>query len=108
MTPSAGVTPGHRVNSTHLQSERRSWNRTRQMMNMEGTPSRLGTAGSGEHPSTTLLVTESRHRHAGVKLSILMPAFNEEQTISQAIAGVLATAYPCDFELIVVDDGSSD
>jgi glycosyltransferase involved in cell wall biosynthesis len=43
-----------------------------------------------------------------MKLSILMPAFNEERTISQAVARVLRTNYPCDFELIVVNDGSSD
>jgi dolichol-phosphate hexosyltransferase len=44
----------------------------------------------------------------GVKLSILMPAFNEERTIVQAVQEVLQTPYPCDFELIVVDDGSTD
>ncbi len=43
-----------------------------------------------------------------VKLSILMPAYNEERTIAQAVAGVLGETYPCEFELIVVDDGSSD
>jgi glycosyltransferase involved in cell wall biosynthesis len=37
-----------------------------------------------------------------------MPAYNEQRTIAQAIAGVLRTTYPCDFELIVVDDGSTD
>lgn len=44
----------------------------------------------------------------GVKLSILMPVFNEERTIVQAVEEVLQTPYPCDFELIVVDDGSTD
>jgi dolichol-phosphate hexosyltransferase len=44
----------------------------------------------------------------GVKLSILMPVFNEERTILQAVEEVLLTPYPCDFELIVVDDGSTD
>lgn len=43
-----------------------------------------------------------------VKLSILMPVFNEERTIVQAVEEVLQTLYPCDFELIVVDDGSTD
>jgi glycosyltransferase involved in cell wall biosynthesis len=43
-----------------------------------------------------------------VKLSILMPVFNEERTIVQAVEEVLQTPYPCDFELIVVDDGSTD
>jgi dolichol-phosphate hexosyltransferase len=45
---------------------------------------------------------------SGVKLSIAMPAFNEARTIARAIAGVLRTPYPCEFELIVVDDGSTD
>ncbi len=44
----------------------------------------------------------------GVKLSILMPVFNEERTIVRAVEEVLQTPYPCDFELIVVDDGSTD
>jgi glycosyltransferase involved in cell wall biosynthesis len=43
-----------------------------------------------------------------VKLSILMPVFNEECTIVRAVEEVLRTAYPCEFELIVVDDGSTD
>jgi glycosyltransferase involved in cell wall biosynthesis len=43
-----------------------------------------------------------------VKLSILMPVYNEERTIVRAVEEVLRTAYPCEFELIVVDDGSTD
>jgi dolichol-phosphate hexosyltransferase len=43
-----------------------------------------------------------------MKLSILMPAYNEERTIIQAIDEVLSAEYPCDVELIVVDDGSTD
>jgi glycosyltransferase involved in cell wall biosynthesis len=43
-----------------------------------------------------------------IKISILMCAFNEEQRIEQAINEVLSTAYPCDIELIVIDDGSTD
>jgi hypothetical protein len=42
------------------------------------------------------------------KLSILMPAYNEEATIVQAVAEILTTDYPCAIELIVVDDGSTD
>lgn len=37
-----------------------------------------------------------------------MCAFNEERTIARAIREVLAIEYPCEIELIVVDDGSSD
>jgi glycosyltransferase involved in cell wall biosynthesis len=43
-----------------------------------------------------------------VTLSIVMPAYNEERTIVQAVEEVLRTTYPCEFELIVVDDGSTD
>jgi glycosyltransferase involved in cell wall biosynthesis len=43
-----------------------------------------------------------------VKLSVLMPAFNEERTIERAVRVVLSTRFPCEVELIVVDDGSKD
>ncbi len=41
-------------------------------------------------------------------LSILMPVFNERERVERAIAEVLATELPTDFELIVVNDGSTD
>lgn len=41
-------------------------------------------------------------------LSILMPVYNERERVEQAIAEVLSTELPSDFELIVVDDGSTD
>jgi glycosyltransferase involved in cell wall biosynthesis len=41
-------------------------------------------------------------------LSILMPVYNERERVEQAIAEVLATELPSDFELVVVDDGSTD
>jgi dolichol-phosphate hexosyltransferase len=41
-------------------------------------------------------------------LSIVMPVYNEERTIAHAIAEVLSAELDCAFELIVVDDGSSD
>ncbi len=41
-------------------------------------------------------------------LSILMPVYNELERVEKAIAEVLATDLPTDFELIVVDDGSTD
>src|SRR5919204_6139311 len=43
-----------------------------------------------------------------VKLSSLMPVYNEARTIESAVETVLSTEYPCEFELIVVDDGSTD
>jgi glycosyltransferase involved in cell wall biosynthesis len=41
-------------------------------------------------------------------LSILMPVYNERERVERAIAEVLATQLPDEFELIVVDDGSTD
>jgi dolichol-phosphate hexosyltransferase len=43
-----------------------------------------------------------------LKVSILMCAYNERQRIAQAIREILDTSYPCEIELIVVDDGSAD
>jgi len=43
-----------------------------------------------------------------MKLSILMPVYNEVETVSSAIKEVLNVGYPCEAELIVVDDGSTD
>ena len=37
-----------------------------------------------------------------------MPAYNEERTIAPVIDELLRADYPCDVELIVVDDGSTD
>ena len=49
------------------------------------------------------------YRHsAGVKLSIIMAAYNEAATITDAVEEVLEVDYPCDVELLVVDDGSTD
>lgn len=42
------------------------------------------------------------------KLSILMAAYNEERTILEAVRDVLDADIPCSYELIVVDDGSTD
>lgn len=40
------------------------------------------------------------------RLSVLMPVFNEQDTIAEIIADVLSL--PLDLEIIVVDDGSTD
>jgi glycosyltransferase involved in cell wall biosynthesis len=42
-----------------------------------------------------------------VTLSIVMPAYNEETTIASVVSRV-AQEVPCDFELIIVNDGSKD
>src|SRR3984885_795279 len=41
-------------------------------------------------------------------LSILMPVYNERERVELAIEEVLRTDLPTEFELIVVDDGSTD
>jgi glycosyltransferase involved in cell wall biosynthesis len=43
-----------------------------------------------------------------VKLSILMPAYNEAATVGAAVKRVLDVHYPCDIELVIVNDGSVD
>ena len=43
-----------------------------------------------------------------MKLSILMPAYNEATTVLAAVKRVLDVDYPCEMELVVVDDGSTD
>ena len=47
-------------------------------------------------------------RPVPVKLSILMAAYNEERTIMRVVHGILQASFPCEVELIVVDDGSAD
>ena len=41
-------------------------------------------------------------------LSILMPVYNERERVERAVAEVLDTQLPTEFELIIVDDGSTD
>ena len=43
-----------------------------------------------------------------MKLSILMPVYNEEERVADAVKQALDVTYPCEIELVVVDDGSRD
>jgi dolichol-phosphate hexosyltransferase len=43
-----------------------------------------------------------------LKLSILMPVYNEVETVDLVVKRVLDVSYPCDVELVIVDDGSVD
>ena len=43
-----------------------------------------------------------------VKLSILMPVYNEVATLAAAVKEVLNVNFPCEVELVIVDDGSTD
>jgi glycosyltransferase involved in cell wall biosynthesis len=48
----------------------------------------------------------SRHLHTDFTLSILIPVFNERDTVRTALDAVLASPYKK--EIIVIDDGSTD
>lgn len=43
-----------------------------------------------------------------MKLSILMPVYNEVDTVQTMVERVLKVPFPCDVELVVVDDASTD
>ncbi|GAA0925849.1 glycosyltransferase family 2 protein [Virgisporangium ochraceum] len=43
-----------------------------------------------------------------MKLSILMPVYNEQARVAEALDRALRVGYPCEIELVVVDDGSGD
>jgi glycosyltransferase involved in cell wall biosynthesis len=43
-----------------------------------------------------------------MKLSILMPVYNEQDRVADAVKQALDVDYPCEIELVVVDDGSRD
>jgi dolichol-phosphate hexosyltransferase len=43
-----------------------------------------------------------------LKLSILIPAYNEAATVGVAVKRLLDIRYPCDIELVIVNDGSAD
>jgi dolichol-phosphate hexosyltransferase len=43
-----------------------------------------------------------------MKLSILMPVYNEEDRIANAVKQALDVQYPAEIEMVIVDDGSRD
>ncbi|MCW2606755.1 MAG: glycosyl transferase [Frankiales bacterium] len=43
-----------------------------------------------------------------VKLSVLVPVYDESATVLAALARILGVDYPVEVEVVVVDDGSSD
>ena len=45
---------------------------------------------------------------AAVKLTILMPVYNEAETVQHVIKRLLDVSFPCPIELVVVDDASTD
>lgn len=76
----------------------------------EGSSFRLGSAEpvTRLHSVTEVSLPSDDGRPVPVKLSILMAAYNEERTIMRVVHGILQASFPCEVELIVVDDGSSD
>ena len=45
---------------------------------------------------------------AAVKLSILMPVYNEARTVQSVVKRVLDVDFPCPVEVVIVDDASTD
>ena len=43
-----------------------------------------------------------------MKLSVLVPVYDEAATVALAVKRLLDVEFPCDVEFVVVDDGSSD
>ncbi|MEU8253973.1 glycosyltransferase family 2 protein [Micromonospora inaquosa] len=43
-----------------------------------------------------------------MQLSILMPVYNEAERVAEALKQAFAVQYPCEIEIVVVDDGSTD
>lgn len=43
-----------------------------------------------------------------MKLSIVIPVFNEMETLSEIVCQLQAVRYPVDHEIIIIDDGSTD
>jgi len=58
--------------------------------------------------AASLLADEACRTLQSVKLSILMPVYNEFATLESAVKRVLAVDYPVEVELVIIDDGSSD
>jgi glycosyltransferase involved in cell wall biosynthesis len=43
-----------------------------------------------------------------MKLSVIMPIYNERVTLQKVVEAVLSLSLPCEIELLCVDDGSTD
>ncbi|GAM10534.1 undecaprenyl-phosphate 4-deoxy-4-formamido-L-arabinose transferase [Geobacter sp. OR-1] len=66
---------------------------------------------SADHqPVTPTTASDQASRSAGIRLSVVIPAYNEEGSIAEAVARVVAaiSGEVAEYELIVVDDGSRD
>jgi hypothetical protein len=75
---------------------------------MNGLSSKVSTIGAERRAQRLAEARPPGMAGRPVKLSIVMPVYNEERTIARAVAGVLQAPLPCDYELIIVNDGSTD
>ncbi len=55
-----------------------------------------------------LLPEKKSNRRYAPKISIILPAYNEEKIIEKSVMSIIDTKYPNDREIIVVNDGSKD
>jgi dolichol-phosphate hexosyltransferase len=62
------------------------------------TPPRAAPPGNGG----------GRLASCAVKLSVLVPVYNEAKTLQTALKRILDVDYPCEVEVVLVDDGSTD
>jgi len=67
-------------------------------------------ARSNDHSVPSVSSTENSVRSCGRRLSLIIPAWNEEEAIVQAVreATTALASYTKTYEIIVVDDGSTD
>src|SRR5262249_55445646 len=63
---------------------------------------------------TLAIIEHWRERHASYDpnysptVAVIVPAYNEEKVVLQTVASLLASDHPPNFEIVVVDDGSTD
>ncbi|MBM3270509.1 MAG: flippase-like domain-containing protein [Candidatus Sericytochromatia bacterium] len=67
---------------------------------------RISLFGTDEEPTPASPLVAQRYRRLPMRLSVIIPVFNEVRTIEQILAKVRAV--PIDKEIVLVDDGSSD
>lgn len=92
--PSSGTLPDTERNNLATWRESAAAGLPNRPFFLEISEAEVGEAGPDQRP--------------WIKVSILMCALNEQQTIGRAVRGILGLEYPCEIELIIIDDGSSD